>query len=142
MSLAPDSSGVLLALTAVAWIALAISKTVQAQHRGTDDVEPTTVCAIAGPKGPWDHYQTKDLPRGSSASASCAVWTKDSCPGAGPIYPGPAIRWTCVCDTGTWRCDERERTKAACTRQTTLRGPAVRLVAIRENGPPHNFKGG
>ena len=116
MSFVADSSGFLLALTTVAWVTLTISQTVEAQHRRNDDAEPATTCEIAAPKGPWDHYQTKDLPHGvCSAPASCTVWTKDSCPGAGPIYPGPAIRWTCVCDAGKWRCDERERTKAACT---------------------------
>jgi hypothetical protein len=113
---APESSSVLSALTAVAWVMFAISPSFAAEHRRSDDVAPT--CAISGPKGPWDYYQTNDLPRGvCSAPASCSVWTRDSCPGTGPAYPGPAIRWTCVCDAATWRCDEQERTKTACVRK-------------------------
>jgi hypothetical protein len=70
-------------------------------------------CQITGPKGPWGYYQRRDLPRGQCESVNpCTLWTKDSCPGTN--YPGPAIRWTCACASGTWQCQEQERSKAAC----------------------------
>ena len=91
----------------------ALDRDAKTEPRGTDPTR--TTCVISGPKGPWDHYQTSDLPRGQcSPRAACTVWTKDSCPGT--VSPGPAIRWTCVCDGGAWRCDEQERTKTACAR--------------------------
>jgi hypothetical protein len=75
--------------------------------------DTTRVCPIAGPKGPWDYYRMRDLPHGDCSTAeACTLWTKESCPGTD--YPGPAIKWRCVCTSGTWRCDEQERTKAAC----------------------------
>jgi hypothetical protein len=111
----PESSSVFLAVVCAT---LATSQSVEAEYPRNDNAAPATVCDIPGPKGPWDHYLTTDLPRGvCSAPNSCMVWTRDSCPGAGPVYPGPAIRWTCVCDAGTWRCDEQERTKTACVRR-------------------------
>jgi len=78
----------------------------------TTDAAAST-CLIAGPQGPWGHYQMRDLPRGNCSSAqTCMVWTKDSCPGTDA--PGPGIKWQCVCDSGTWRCDEQARTKTVC----------------------------
>jgi len=107
-------SGILSFLAGVS-LTIAIGQSAGVEQHEKDDFAPATVCEISGPKGPWDYYQTKDLPRGvCSAPAPCTVWTRDSCPGAGPVYPGPAIRWTCVCETGMWCCDEQERTKTAC----------------------------
>ena len=71
------------------------------------------MCPISGPRGAWDHYQMRDLPRGyCSRNRACTLWTKDSCPGTDT--PGPGIKWKCVCDSGTWRCGEQERTKTVC----------------------------
>jgi hypothetical protein len=73
------------------------------------------MCRITAPKGPWDYYLARDLPHGSCGEApACMLWTKDSC--FGEAYPGPAIRWRCVCTSGLWQCDEQERSKATCTR--------------------------
>jgi hypothetical protein len=69
-------------------------------------------CSLPGPRGPWGYFQTRDLPKGSCTGDPCTVWTRDSCPGTD--HPGPAIRFVCACDGGTWRCEERERTKTAC----------------------------
>jgi hypothetical protein len=87
------------------------SSAVQTPIANRDDAIP--VCPIDGPMGPWDRYQMRDLPHGDcSGTQVCSIWTKDSCPGT--HYPGPAIKWQCVCDSGEWRCDEQERTKTAC----------------------------
>jgi hypothetical protein len=76
-----------------------------------DDATP--LCLIQGPKGPWGEYREKDLPSGAcSAPLTCALWTREAC--RGTEYPGPAIKWKCVCASGMWRCDELERTKTAC----------------------------
>jgi hypothetical protein len=84
---------------------------VQASIVDQDAAAP--LCPIAGPKGPWGDYQISDLPRGNcSDTKPCIVWTKDSCPGTDA--PGPGIKWKCVCDSKTWRCDEQERTKTVC----------------------------
>jgi hypothetical protein len=94
-------------------IALAVVWMVFAVGREVDEKSAEPMCPISGPKGPWDYYQMGDLPRGDCSGAQdCTVWTKDSCPGAD--YPGPGIKWKCVCDSGTWRCDEQERTKSTC----------------------------
>lgn len=72
-----------------------------------------STCPISGPRGAWDMYQTRDLPRGHCSGAqACTLWTKDSCPGTD--YPGPGIKWKCMCNSGIWHCDELERTKTAC----------------------------
>jgi hypothetical protein len=76
-----------------------------------DDSLP--VCPTFGPQGPWGYYQSRDLPRGQCSGApDCKLWARDSCPGTDS--PGPAVKWKCVCNSGTWRCDELERTKAVC----------------------------
>jgi hypothetical protein len=91
------------------------------QQGGESIVQPSIVgqdaavplCPVAGPKGPWGDYQIGDLPRGNCSDIkTCIVWTKDSCPGTDA--PGPGIKWKCVCDSKTWRCDEQERTKTVC----------------------------
>src|SRR5580658_6187148 len=69
-------------------------------------------CSLPGPRDVWGYFQTRDLPKGRCTGDPCTVWTRDSCPGTN--QPGPAIRFACVCDGGTWRCDERERTKTVC----------------------------
>lgn len=121
----------LLFIMAVGWATFAISYDVWDTHHilktGRDVPKPsnaiqipivdegdvTPECPISGPKGPWERFQMRDLPHGScSGTQVCSIWTKDSCPGTN--YPGPAIKWKCVCDSGTWRCDEQERTQAAC----------------------------
>jgi hypothetical protein len=76
-----------------------------------DDAEPA--CPVSGPKGIWDYYQMRDLPRGyCSDTKACTLWTKDSCPGTD--YPGPAIKWKCRCESAVWYCEELERTTTAC----------------------------
>ena len=84
-----------------------VTRTAAAGDVGAD------MCRIPAPKGPWDYHLARDLPQGSCSEAqACTLWTKDSCPGE--AYPGPAIRWMCVCTSGLWRCDEQERTRATC----------------------------
>jgi hypothetical protein len=77
-----------------------------------DDAIP--MCPTVVPKGAWGEYREKDLPSGSCSAPppACVLWTKEPCPGT--EYPGPAIKWKCVCTSGMWRCDELERSKTAC----------------------------
>jgi hypothetical protein len=85
------------------------STTRQIGHQ--DGVIP--MCPTVVPKGAWGEYREKDLPSGPcSAPPACVLWTKELCPGT--EYPGPAIKWKCVCTSGMWRCDELERSKTAC----------------------------
>jgi hypothetical protein len=73
-------------------------------------------CPISAAKGPWDYYQVHDLPAGVCGEApACTVMTKDSCPGTDS--PGPTITWRCVCDSGSWRCDEEGRSRTVCAGQ-------------------------
>ena len=105
----------LLLFAAVGWTQFAICPEIEGKHGLliTNQHDVTSSCQISGPMGPWDHYQTRDLPHGVCSGAQpCTIWTKDSCPGT--TYPGPAIKWKCVCDSGAWRCDEQERTKTTC----------------------------
>src|SRR4029077_6434227 len=75
--------------------------------------EDGPACLTSGPKGIWGQYTAHDLPRGHCSGAdACILWTKDSCPRTD--FPGPAIKWKCVCASGTWRCGEQERSKAIC----------------------------
>jgi hypothetical protein len=97
-----------------AWDALTKGDKIPTAIANEDDLART--CPVAGPKGPWDHYQTRDLPRGNCSGAqACTLWTRDSCPGAD--YPGPAIKWRCVCSSGAWQCHEEERTRTVCGTQ-------------------------
>ena len=71
------------------------------------------VCPISGPIGPWDRFQMRDLPHGDcSGTQACSIQTEDlprnELPGSGNYV---AMRMP---NSGTWRCDEQERTKAAC----------------------------
>lgn len=96
----------------ISWDAPKPSNALQTPIVNRDDGIP--VCPISGPMGPWDRYRMRDLPHGDcSGTPACTIWTKDSCPGTN--YPGPAIKWKCVCVSGTWQCDEQERTKNVCT---------------------------
>jgi hypothetical protein len=105
--------GVLLVLAPFAFWQQEQSGETVGQTPRVDKGDTAPLCLISAPKGPWDYYQMRDLPRGDCSGAqACTIWTKDSCPGTD--FPGPAIQWKCVCDSGTWQCDEQERTKTAC----------------------------
>jgi hypothetical protein len=107
--------GVVESVLAVAGVSVATAQSVVANGLGEQHVPPLQPCAISDMKGPWGQYERSQLPRGACAdSVACSVWTRDSCPGPEPKHPGPAIRWMCSCESGTWQCQERERTKTAC----------------------------
>ena len=67
----------------VGWGAFAIGGEVGIKHEilmaHQDDA--ASLCQISGPMGPWDHYQTRDLPNGDCSGAqACTIWTKDLLP--------------------------------------------------------------
>ncbi len=102
------------------------------QRSVADQSEDGPACLTSSPKGVWGQYSAHDLPRGScSGTDSCILWTRDSCPGT--ASPGPAIKWKCACASGTWRCDEQERSKTVCPNSVKSRRGCVESVARRQH---------
>lgn len=89
------------------------SDTGQTEKSAVNQLQDLAGCPTSGSTGVWGRYSAHDLPHGHcSGMSACSLWTKDSCPATDS--PGPAIKWNCTCASGTWQCDEQERSKTIC----------------------------